>query len=210
MSKINFAMFMAGLTIGSAATWLCLKKRYEQIAQEEIDSVKAVFAEKKPETVIRKEENLDKDNKIKANQAKLKPDLINYATKLAEEGYTNYAATNNKNVKEEKVNMVEKPYVISPEEFGDFDEYTKLSLTYYSDGVLADENDEIVDDIDETVGADFADHFGEYEDDSVFVRNDRLKCDYEILRDNRSYSDVTGPRSDGGLNDRERAEQRIF
>ena len=50
MSKINFAMFMAGLTIGSAATWLCLKKRYEQIAQEEIDSVKAVFAEKKPET----------------------------------------------------------------------------------------------------------------------------------------------------------------
>ena len=83
MSKINFAMFMAGLTIGSAATWLCLKKRYEQIAQEEIDSVKAVFAEKKPETVIRKEENLDKDNKIKANQAKLKPDLINYATKLA-------------------------------------------------------------------------------------------------------------------------------
>ena len=94
--------------------------------------------------------------------------------------------------KEEKVNMVEKPYIISPEEFGDFDEYTKLSLTYYSDGVLADENDEIVDDIDETVGADFADHFGEYEDDSVFVRNDRLKCDYEILRDNRSYSDVTG------------------
>lgn len=185
MSKINFAMFMAGLTIGSAATWLCLKKRYEQIAQEEIDSVKAVFAEKKPETVIRKEENenLDKDNKIKADQAKLKPDLINY---------TNYASTNNKNAKEEKVNMVEKPYIISPEEFGDFDEYTKLSLTYYSDGVLADENDEIVDDIDETVGADFADHFGEYEDDSVFVRNDRLKCDYEILRDNRSYSDVTG------------------
>lgn len=127
MSKINFAMFMAGLTIGSAATWLCLKKRYEQIAQEEIDSVKAVFAEKKPETVIRKEENenLDKDNKIKADQAKLKPDLINYAAKLAEEGYTNYASTNNKNVKEEKVNMVEKPYIISPEEFGDFDEYKK-------------------------------------------------------------------------------------
>lgn len=25
MSKINFAMFMAGLTIGLAATWLCLK-----------------------------------------------------------------------------------------------------------------------------------------------------------------------------------------
>ena len=191
---IAFLAFIAGAGVGSVCTWQLLKRKYEQIAQEEIDSVKAVFAEKKPETVIRKEENenLDKDNKIKADQAKLKPDLINYAAKLAEEGYTNYASATNKNEKEEKVNMVEKPYIISPEEFGDFDEYTKLSLTYYSDEVLADENDEIVDDIDETVGADFADHFGEYEDDSVFVRNDRLKCDYEILRDNRSYSDVTG------------------
>ena len=33
-------------------------------------------------------------------------------------------------------------------------------------------------------------HFGEYEDDSVFVRNDDRKCDYEILMDQRLYSDV--------------------
>ena len=25
-------------------------------------------------------------------------------------------------------------------------------------------------------------HFGEYEEDTVFVRNNDLKCDYEILR----------------------------
>lgn len=192
MSKVNFAMFMAGITIGSAATWLYLKKHYEQIAQEEIDSVKAAFSERKPEIVKSKSMANEDANKMKADQAKLKPDLINYAAKLAEEGYTNYATTSDKNVKEEKVNMAEKPYIISPEEFGDFDDYTKLSLTYYSDKVLADEDDEIIDDIEETVGSDFDDHFGEYEDDSVFIRNDRLKCDYEILRDNRSYEDVTG------------------
>lgn len=192
MSKVNFAMFMAGITIGSAATWLYLKKHYEQIAQEEIDSVKAAFAERKPEIVKSKSMANEDANKMKADQAKLKPDLINYAAKLAEEGYTNYATTSDKNVKEEKVNMAEKPYIISPEEFGDFDDYTKLSLTYYSDRVLADEDDEIIDDVEETVGSDFDDHFGEYEDDSVFIRNDRLKCDYEILRDNRSYEDVTG------------------
>ena len=71
MSKINFAMFMAGLTIGSAATWLCLKKRYEQIAQEEINSVKAVFAEKKPETVIRKEEKETLTKTIKSRLTRL-------------------------------------------------------------------------------------------------------------------------------------------
>ena len=43
MSKTSFAMFLAGATVGAAATWLCLKRYYEQIAQEEIDSVKAAF-----------------------------------------------------------------------------------------------------------------------------------------------------------------------
>lgn len=88
--------------------------------------------------------------------------------------------------------MPNKPYIISPEEFGESGNYTQISLTYYSDGVLADDEDEIIEDIDDTVGEDFADHFGDYEDDSVFVRNDRLRCDYEILKDNRSYHDVAG------------------
>ena len=57
-----------------------------------------------------------------------------------------------------------------------------------------DENDEEVDDVDEIVGEESLNHFGEYEDDSVFVRNDRLKCDYEILLDQRNYSDVAKTR----------------
>ena len=44
--------------------------------------------------------------------------------------------------------------------------------------------------MDEIVGKESLNHFGEYEDDSVFVRNDRLKRDYEILLDQRNYSDV--------------------
>lgn len=193
MSKTNFAMFMAGATVGAAAAWLYLKKHYEQIAQEEIDSVKAAFAERKEVNIATPSEEDIAANKKKADMAKLKPDLVNYAAKLQEEGYTNYAAKSDKNNKEEDDDPVnEEPYIISPEEYGDIDKYTKLNLTYYSDGTLADDDDEIVDDIDETVGSDFAKHFGDYEDDSVWVRNDRLKCDYEILRDNRSYKEVTG------------------
>ena len=56
--------------------------------------------------------------------------------------------------------------------------------------IITDENDEPIDDIDDIVGSDFAEHFGEYEDDSVFIRNDRLQCDYEILRDDRNYADI--------------------
>ena len=83
-----------------------------------------------------------------------------------------------------------KPYVISPDEFGEFEDYERISLSYYADQILADEDDEKVEDVDNVVGLESLAHFGEYEDDSVFVRNDRLKCDYEILLDQRTYSDV--------------------
>ena len=183
MSKLNFAMFLAGATVGAAGAWLYCKRYYEQIAQEEIDSVKAAFAERKPDAMD--------DNKQKANMAKLKPDLVDYAAKLQAEGYTNYSAHSEKNNNEEDETVVDKPHVISPDEYGDCD-YTTISLTYYSDGVLADDEDEIVDNVEDTVGADFAEHFGDYEMDSVHIRNDRRKCDYEICKDNRSYSAVTG------------------
>ena len=74
------------------------------------------------------------------------------------------------------------------------DDYETFSLSYYSDGVVADDNDDLVDDVDEVIGLESLKHFGEYEDDSVFVRNDRLKCDYEILLDQRRYSDLINRR----------------
>lgn len=84
----------------------------------------------------------------------------------------------------------EDPYIIYPEEFGAVPGYETVSLNYFSDNVLADEDDVIVDDIDNTVGVHSLNHFGEYADDSVYVRNERKKCDYEILRDVRRYADV--------------------
>ena len=85
---------------------------------------------------------------------------------------------------------MKKPYVVSPEEFGDIDEYETKSLTYWQDGVLTDEDDEVVEDVESLVTKDALTHFGEYEDDSVFVRNDEQGIDYEILLDTRRYADV--------------------
>ena len=85
---------------------------------------------------------------------------------------------------------MDKPYVISPEEFDDNEDYETVSLTYYSDGVLTDERDNVIEDVEGTIGEDSLTHFGEYEDDSVFVRDDRKKIDYEILADDRKFSEV--------------------
>lgn len=74
-----------------------------------------------------------------------------------------------------------KPYIISPGEVGDIPEYDKFTLKYYRDGILLDDANEPLDDIESIVGDRFMTHFGEYEEDTVYVRNDRTQADYEIL-----------------------------
>lgn len=176
---IPFLTFVLGAVAGSFLTWRYLKDVYEQIAQEEIDSVKEIFR--------KQEKKLPEDEKPKRKTFN-KQEIAEYAARIQNEGYTNYTdVTSGKNRMKKKER---KPYVISPEEFGEFDEYEKISLTYYSNNILTDENNEIVEDVEDTVGVESLTHFGEYEDDSVFVRNDVRKCDYEILLDQRSYTEI--------------------
>ena len=47
--------------------------------------------------------------------------------------------------------------------------------------MLTDTYDNVIEDVEGTVGKKSLKHFGEYEEDSVFVRNDDLETDYEIL-----------------------------
>lgn len=181
-SVITGFSFLLGMGIGAYVTYMYVKDMYAEIAQEEINSVKEAY--------IKKTKNLQKDvitedeNKEKVDKAKNKPDISEYAVKLKESGYTNYSEISQED------NDVEVPYVIAPEDYGENDEYETISLTYYSDGVLTDEDDEVITNPGELVGRDFASHFGDYEDDSVFIRNDDRKIDFEILMDYRTYQDV--------------------
>lgn len=192
---LYFLSFIVGASAGSLITWKFVEKKYKQIAQEEIDSVKETYAK------MRKDDLEAKKADLEAAKAKLHPaepkkvetpevkteEVQKYEDVIAKHNYTSYS--NNINEKGGDV-MTDRPYVISPDEFGDYPDYETISLTYYNDKVLTDEYNEIVDDIDDLIGEDSLNHFGEYEDDSVFVRNDALKVDYEILLDSANYSDI--------------------
>ena len=189
MSKATgFVIFVLGAAVGSVVTWQYTRKKYEQIAQEEIDSVKEIFS--KRESAADVEITDPEPHTAKIGKPEEKPDITEYAARLERDGYTNYSNVGAEQKKEEQETMEIKPYVISPDEFGEFEDYERISLSYYADQILADEDDEKVEDVDNVVGLESLTHFGEFEDDSVFVRNDRLKCDYEILLDQRTYSDV--------------------
>ena len=200
-------IFVLGAAAGSLATWKLIEKKYKDIAQEEIDSVKDTFSKMKKNEYPDKLENYpdfeefddsddsyDSDDEEPKSEQKIdrnnKPDIVEYAKILSETGYTNYAERQDK--KEKKgVEPVEdeRPYVISPDEFGEKDGYENVTLTYYADGVLTDYFDNVISNVDEVVGFDSLDHFGEYEDDVVFVRNEKMETDYEILRDLRDFNE---------------------
>lgn len=170
----NLVMFAIGAAVGSAVTFMLVKTTYERRTDAELESMKKYYEGKEAE----KEPEPKKEKNVKPLEAR-DPVLLDYAKKIKECGYI-------RDFEEGGPVEMNKPYVITPEEFSDSD-YNSISLTYYADGILTDEDDEIIDDIDEIVGIESLKHFGEYEDDSVFVRNDEKHCDYEILLDERKY-----------------------
>lgn len=168
----NTLAFIAGAGIGVAATWQFFKKKYKQIADEEIESVKQHFP--------RKEVTATSKEKVNNNE-----------TEAEKQEYKEIVEDLNYNHSEENKNPDSKICVIPPESVGEHDDYDIVSLTYYADDVLVNEFDKPVKDIEALVGYDSLQRFGEYEDDAVHVRNETLKTDFEILRDMRTYSEAT-------------------
>ena len=184
-SKFAFLIgSLFGGLAGASITFALVKEKYAQKAESEIESIREFYKSKRNGDETKKQETTGVESpKNEIDYSRYNQILGKYAVSNAET-----------DISEKQQIGEEKPYTISPEEFGELEEYQRVSLTYYADQILADDNDELVDDIDGTVGIDSLTHFGEYEDDSVFVRNDALRCDYEILMDYRKFSDVVAER----------------
>lgn len=181
-------LFAAGAGVGVAATWKFFKTKYEQISAEEIESVKESFANREPQPV-KVDVEPEEDELAEGSDDSYPNETIRKAAEIARKaGYTNEPAEDIED--EEEEDNMDKPYVIEPEEFGEMD-YAIQSFTYYADGVVTNERGKIVKNVDELIGEESLQHFGEYEDDSVFVRNDKAKIDFEILKDYREFSEIS-------------------
>lgn len=174
-------IFSLGVAAGLAISWKYNKDKYETIAREEINDVKERYRSKR--------EHTEKETDAEGSDEDTKEELVSgfkneYENMMRNLGYKDYGEKKGED-------EVAKPYVIKPEEFGQTDDdYDLISLNYYADGVLTDDFDDIIEDVEGTVGEDSLSHFGEYENDTVYVRNDARKVDYEICLDNRKFSEV--------------------
>lgn len=206
---INLIIFTVGAAFGSAVTWKIVKDKYEKIVQEEIKSVKEVFYDRFNDS---NEESSSEESGDEMSEEDPISDYrkINWdeledldPSELEEEEYqADYAGTvvskyeDIANIYKEggadnmPTSESREPYVIEPIEFGELDDYKTFELTYYEDGILEDEDYDIVKNPEEILGPDALGSFGEYEDDSVFVRNERLRADFQILKDYRTYDEA--------------------
>ncbi len=218
--------FLGGAATGALICFAILKEKYETLANEEIENIKNYYQKEMEKIDDAYEEELD--NLINT----MNRDIYEHHKREEKKTYVDYVKKYSPDeiVKDKYYDMpypdvidedyheddelpedppendlqCEKPFVISREEFDEeYLHFDKITITYYEkDDVLADEQDEIIPDVEAIVGYDSLSRFGDMSDDDciVYVRNVRLGADYEIILAQESYAEsVLGIVPNNGL-----------
>lgn len=185
-------IFTAGVAIGVGGSYIYLKKKIKE-KDNEVQEVRDYYNEKYLDEKKRADKIIDDSKKLDK--------VIEDYTKKQEEDKVKYnkigkEKEENEEVKAEAESPEEdeptKPYLITEDEFlNDKNEYEKISLTYYAlDDTLADEFDEMID-IEEAISTDIFNQIAESKDD-LYVRNNSLETDFEIMKVEGSFHDKYG------------------
>ena len=185
--------FILGAATGVASSMVYFKTKYEQKADAEIQEIRDLYA-KKTEAEEKKE-----DTPVTSHQVSKADDLHATARRVSE--YTRYIPKTETDKTEESKDGIHvekvdfapmknpnppKPYLIDSSDYGQDDNFDPLCWEWYTDGILANENDEIIDDIQEWIG-DGLKVFAETEDNLFWVRNEKYGVDIEVARSGITY-----------------------
>lgn len=188
MKLINIITFAGGFLMGAAGGILATRAHFKRIAQDEIDSVIEEFEPAHQDTPKEeKAEDPAPKNDISIESSLDQDETLNEIRKITR----NYDAISTPPPQPKSYG--DDVHVIDPaveEDLGEKQDFDIVSYTYFADGVLTDENYEPISksDIDLHLGHEWEESFNEW-NDSIGVRNETLKMDYEILTDLRRYKD---------------------
>lgn len=188
----TFIAFALGAVTGALATWLALREHYAQKMRDERAALRETMRQT-PKDII-KESGPEKPGGEDADAV-----YNEYAAKARKYNPTSYGIVpGSENGDEEVAPTIERidpvkdyrePYVISTDEYAAMDGYEASTLTYFRDGILADENYDMITDIEDTIG-NALERMDQYGEDCVYVRNERLRMDYEVVRNMRTYREI--------------------
>lgn len=191
------------LALDTAISIFCVKEyyreKYERIAQEEIDSMREhyVKATKKAKELTEATEAAAEDLKNYRSQlVKLK-----YASDPAESEHPSedvlseqeeMDATGERITHEDEEDRDKPCEEIHVSEFGENPTYATETLTYYIyDDILVDDQEITIDRPEDLVGGVLLESgFTQNGQDNIYIRNHRLRTDYEIIKVYAGYQEL--------------------
>lgn len=181
-------IFAAGLAIGAVAGACVIKNKVLADAKEEIEEVREYYRSKSVEATDEVVEEVKEVVEEVVEEVKeVVQEIKNDSNKRTYVNYNKLASTYKP---QEEPTRFDDPFIIDPSEFGEDPEYDTMTLTYFADGVLVDDVDEVIEEPDIVVGLENLKVFEEFGASSIYVRNDIYKTDYEVIRDDWNYSDL--------------------
>lgn len=194
-------LFIVGALAGATASHFVTKKMLwqdlELYVQDQVEDVKQYYK------MLRKEEEFSSPEKVQAANYQ---DMIEEYTNSREEPYEEdiasdetedeevYSEEDIQEPTEQVIRHSNIPYVITIDEYmQDREEFDKNVVTYFEgDDVLCDDREAVIPDVENIIGNDALTNFGVDSNDSniVYIRNEKLTSDFEVVRDPRSYSEV--------------------
>lgn len=175
---------VSGAIAGSVITYFVMRSKSEEYIQNEIDKYKEESGRTAPFPCAENQQKtpLETPDVVTSGYISTTPAYVDY-----NKPYTTVYADSDPEQKATKM-----PYEITFEEFDADDEFMKDTFMVWPDGYVTDTADNIISDIDQTVGRKVLSSILDGDILEGYVRNEELRMDFELIRAKDNYEDVVG------------------
>lgn len=183
----NAFIFLLGTAAGSTITYFTLKNYFQKLADQEISDMEDYYKERFQDLddLEEREKQFNEISEEKQLNDKIKKEYIEH---VRASQYTNYSNSDPAESESPTEEDELEPYQITEAEFGQFpdDGWEDDSYTWYED------TDEVVnaygktiseEDVLEHLGNEFKELFDRGDTNTIYIRNEKYRKDYEIVRD---------------------------
>lgn len=195
----NIGIFSLGAVVGGVVMYRYLNNKLNDILTEELDAMKEFYESDRVKEIAEGIKESYPVKQIKEMAEGIKETTKKFRSTLNKLDYNKMFVSDDENILDEPVDVAEMesppedkgepepPYIID-DDVETPEHYSRETLTYYVyANVLVDETEEMIEDPEYIVGREFlslnyediAENYGGV----VFVRNEKLSTDYEILLD---------------------------
>lgn len=191
--------FLGGLIVGGAIGVLAMRRRCDEQVNQAYEESRSYYNKKLAE-VSAKNRNKPAPSEIVKSIVKDDTEPVVVQKNPEKTDYTAYSTITKEDPVdpvsiENKSEETEEPFMLISDENYMYDhDYDKMTVVVYADGTLARDDDDDILDVDETIGA------GVYNAalnrgnpyDAIYVRNKDRQIDYEVVTNDKTYTEQTG------------------